>query len=513
MKQLAYFTIILCLLVLGLTTSGATAATPLGSGFTYQGELQDGSGPVNGSCDFKFSLWDAAVNGNRVGQEQTLGAVAIADGRFTVLLNNADQFSPNPFDGQARWLQISVRCPAGGGAYTGLQPRQQLTAAPYAAFSQSGGGADSDHNHLGQTWTGTDNPLRIEGSYFEEAPLILSNSAIRGDGLVVESGLDDGVQVTSAGDDGVVVNSAGDDGIQVLTSGDDGVYVYDAGDDGVYVYEAGNPSSNFLSTSKNGIEVAGAEANGLFIGRADEVGVQVNSAGDNGVQVDFAGANGVYVGSVLDDGVKVYSTGDDGLQVSFAGGDGVYVYSATDYAGYFGGDIYVTGSCIGCVHVEFGVNSGAASLEPGDIVTVLGTIANKLAGQPLLMQVSVAAYGETAIGVVQGQAELQQNREEQIEENGESRETADRLVPSEGAARPGEYVTIAIYGPVQVKASQIGSQITAGTRLAVDENGRARPLQTTEVNGIQVAESAPTIGIALDQPSADGLVWVLVNPQ
>jgi hypothetical protein len=138
MKHKAYFIIILCLMVLGLTASGTIAATPLGSGFTYQGELQDGDGPVNGRCDFIFSLWDAAGDGSQAGQEQTLEAVIIADGRFTVILNGSNQFGPHPFDGSARWLQISVRCPSESGAYTKLQPRQQLSTTPYAAYSQSG---------------------------------------------------------------------------------------------------------------------------------------------------------------------------------------------------------------------------------------------------------------------------------------------------------------------------------------------------------------------------------------
>ena len=35
-------------------------------------------------------------------------------------------------DGNARFLGIRVRCPAGAGAYTTLTPRQELRAAPYA---------------------------------------------------------------------------------------------------------------------------------------------------------------------------------------------------------------------------------------------------------------------------------------------------------------------------------------------------------------------------------------------
>jgi hypothetical protein len=40
-----------------------------------------------------------------------------------------------------------------------------------------------------------------------------------------------------------------------------------------------------------------------------------------------------------------------------------------------------------------------------------------------------------------------------------------------------------------------------------------RTLKTTEVNGVQIAESASTIGIALEGLGDNQLIWVLVNPQ
>jgi hypothetical protein len=49
-----------------------------------------------------------------------------------VMLNGNNQFGPTAFTGDARFLEIAVRCPAGGGGYTNLTPRQRLSAAPYA---------------------------------------------------------------------------------------------------------------------------------------------------------------------------------------------------------------------------------------------------------------------------------------------------------------------------------------------------------------------------------------------
>ena len=66
---------------------------------------------------------------------------------------------------------------------------------------------DNSHNHLGQTWTGADNPLKIEGAFggADNATLVLSNSTPFGDGL----------RVTLANGDGLFVDSAGKHGLRV----------------------------------------------------------------------------------------------------------------------------------------------------------------------------------------------------------------------------------------------------------------------------------------------------------
>ncbi|RCK72703.1 MAG: hypothetical protein ANABAC_1237 [Anaerolineae bacterium] len=136
--------LLVCVLVLALGLDGkvrgqqaapAGGDTAVGTAFTYQGQLQGASGPVSGSCDFQFSLWDALTSGVQVGTTQTKTGVAVSNGLFTVTLD----FGADTFGGDARWLGIAVRCPAGSGAYVPLTPRQALTAAPYAVYSNSTG--------------------------------------------------------------------------------------------------------------------------------------------------------------------------------------------------------------------------------------------------------------------------------------------------------------------------------------------------------------------------------------
>lgn len=103
-------------------------AASLGTGFTYQGRLAQNGTPVTGTCDFRFSLYNAATSGTQIGATQSLGGVGVEDGAFTVQLD----FGSSAFQGDGRWLQIAVRCPAGSGGYTTLAPRQALTPTPYA---------------------------------------------------------------------------------------------------------------------------------------------------------------------------------------------------------------------------------------------------------------------------------------------------------------------------------------------------------------------------------------------
>ena len=122
------------LALLALAVSVELPAAPLGTGFTYQGRLQQSGGPASGLYDFQSSVWDADTAGAPVGAIQTASVVGVTNGLFTVTLDFG-----SVFDGSARWLEIVVRTNGASGFIT-LAPRQPLTPTPYAILAGAASG-------------------------------------------------------------------------------------------------------------------------------------------------------------------------------------------------------------------------------------------------------------------------------------------------------------------------------------------------------------------------------------
>lgn len=126
---------------LGAWLPTPASAALVDDAFTYQGQLQDTNGPVNGIYDFRFRLYTHPTTaGSAVFSLLTVTNVTVTDGRFTASLN----FS-NTFDGTAYWMRVDVRTnsPNGSLAYVSLSPRQQLTAVPYARQATNATYADA----------------------------------------------------------------------------------------------------------------------------------------------------------------------------------------------------------------------------------------------------------------------------------------------------------------------------------------------------------------------------------
>lgn len=136
MKARVSLSLVLLLVLLSAIpgqAQGPESQIALSTPFAYQGVLRSSGNPVSGTCDFQFSLWDAASSGAQIGATWPQADVAVTRGLFTVLLD----FGASPFQGANRYLEIAVRCPAGSGAYTTLTPRQPLTPAPYSLYANA----------------------------------------------------------------------------------------------------------------------------------------------------------------------------------------------------------------------------------------------------------------------------------------------------------------------------------------------------------------------------------------
>lgn len=117
-------------LLAGLPASAPVLAqAPLSTAFTYQGQFKSSGVPYTGAADFIFRLYDSAVGGATLGTVFQSN-VALVDGLFTVELD----FGMSPFNGDARWVEVSARAPAGSGGYT-LIGRQRLAATPFALYA------------------------------------------------------------------------------------------------------------------------------------------------------------------------------------------------------------------------------------------------------------------------------------------------------------------------------------------------------------------------------------------
>jgi hypothetical protein len=228
----------------------------LGSAITYQGSLKKNGQPVNATCSFQFSLWDAASGGAQTGATQTVDNAPVQAGVFTVRLDFGNQFT-----GDARWIQAAA-----------LAPRQLLTAAPYAIGLRPGAvvrsAASADALYVEKTAA---NSVAIHGKATQAG----------GTGVLGESSSWAGVWGQSTSASGVVGRSAGQ------FAG--GVYGENTGQGyGVYGKAANNvavlgESGSFdavlgITTAPNRIGVKGV----------------ANSAGAVGVWGESAANTGVY---------------------------------------------------------------------------------------------------------------------------------------------------------------------------------------------------------------------------
>lgn len=338
------------------TLKGATGvpASPTGSGFTYQGQLNTGSGPANGQYDFQFMLFDALTGGTQVGTTQTSTNVTVANGLFTLQIDFGVIFN-----GQARWLEIGVR-PFNMGSYITLTPRQPITATPLAQGLMPG--------------------------------TIVNESRATAMFSIVNTGIGTGIVGSSSGGYGVFGNNtgaSGGEGVHGESTGGHSIHGRSSNPayDGVYGESTTNGIGVEGSATTNGIGVFGISSTGRGVfgtGTSGGTGVLGTSTGGVGVQGSSTSSYAVYGvtssnssavygynnGTLAGEGVRGQSMSGDGVHgrsdngnksglwgentangygvSASTGGTGKAFYgvntNASGWAGYFDGNVHSTGN-------------------------------------------------------------------------------------------------------------------------------------------------------------------------
>lgn len=184
------------ILFLVLLAASPPVRAQIGTAFTFQGRLTDGSTPANGIYDLEFKLYDAETGGSQVGSTLVKNGVAVSAGLFSVSLD----FGPGAFTGDRGWLGIAAKVPAAG-TYTPLTPRQELTPTPNAVFATSSGTVAAGGVNTTQLADGSVTALKLGPGAVTEAAIAT--------GQVVKSlnGLTDGITLAGAG--GASVSAVG----------------------------------------------------------------------------------------------------------------------------------------------------------------------------------------------------------------------------------------------------------------------------------------------------------------
>jgi len=316
----------LMLVVLMLAT-GSVLAGPLGTTFTYQGQLTSGGSPANGDFDIEFALYISASGGTAVDTVDVSG-IAVSEG----LLNASVDFTDVPFNGQALWVEARVRPGGTTGAYTVLSPRQALTATPYALFALAGNrGPVGPAGPTGpQGSKGDVGPAGPQGSAGPQGPPGFVTLPYSGSGSDPTAAL---LVTNSGGGAGIWGQGNAGDGVHGHTSAASGKSgVAGLGDGSNYgVYGASGTGTAIFGTSLGGVGIHGEShgsatpgIQGVGLGGGDGVaGSSSSTSGGVAVRGQGAGAtwgvvgssgtgNGVY-GSSAGAGVWGESTGYDAV--------------------------------------------------------------------------------------------------------------------------------------------------------------------------------------------------------
>jgi len=444
-----------------------TAAQPelageaaVGTGFTYQGFLTQLGTPVSGSWDFEFLLFDDLAAGGQVGATVAVGDLAVAAGVFTSTLD----FGAAAFGGGGRWLEIRVRPGASAGAFTALAPRQKIAPTPMA--------------------------LSLPNLYTDETTGFVGvGRSYRISGNEVF-----GVRATSgAGQYG---------GMYVETTDTNGWPFYGFATNGVFrawsSYKADGCTTPPCSLSDlqgwklnlSGVRLAVPDSGGLRIGPASDYSLVIeNTPGSDGIRVLDTGDDGIQIGSnpdIPNYGVYIPSPGVStyGLWSNTSNASGEWALYSVDNVQ--AGNFFAFGA------TQIARVGGERPLAVGELAAAAG-FGFSVPGAHDYIPIVVAAESPDRLGVIG----VVRGRMGWVARPGKDGEDAYALESQPGEAAPGDFVALTVRGVAAVRLAP-DADFEIGERLTVAEGaGTARALRTRSLDGMEITEGAPVIGIVV----------------
>src|SRR5262245_28646226 len=110
----------------------STLADPIGTQFTYQGQLQYSNVPVTGVYEFRFKLYADPLAQNPRGPLPPPVTLGVTNGLFSAALDFGVVFT-----GERLWLEVAVRPNGSALDFNVLSPLQELTPTPYAIYAEN----------------------------------------------------------------------------------------------------------------------------------------------------------------------------------------------------------------------------------------------------------------------------------------------------------------------------------------------------------------------------------------
>jgi hypothetical protein len=419
-----------------------------GTAFTYQGQLLNNGSAVNGNVYLNFALYGSASGGSPVSGGSLIppagGAqVHVNNGLLMVTLDFGS--SPNPFSGQALWLEIDQSATGAPGSYSPIGSRQALTPTPYAIYAETAAsattagaatslelpysGAASSANSLFTINNSGTGPAGVflgnvgVGTAAPQAPLHVRQGAGSGQSDTTTPG----IWGDSASGDGIFgsTSATGASGVSGAAGNNGSSGVYGFGPFGVVGRMAPGGLSGIygLSSASGGYGVWGYANSGIGV-RGDAntgPGVAGNSLSGSGVTGTSSQGTGVY--GAASDITGAGMPGVFGKSLS-SSGSGLGVYGVATNSGSYGIGVQGIGNFIGVYGYDIGGQNYGIGMDgqsengtggyfyggyralsaeaylAGDFSTPAVYFENSYEGSPASPALRVVGWGNNANGVL-----------------------------------------------------------------------------------------------------------------